>query len=87
MDLIYLYFMKAFDKIPYERLGVKLEACRISGMVQKLIKKWLKYRRHKVRITGKDSRWVKTVSGVPKGSVPGPLLFIIYINYLDLAIS
>ena len=83
VDIIYLDFQKSFDKIPHQRLLLKLKTHGIGVGIIDLIEQWLTERRQRVVADGEVSNRKSVLSGVLQRSVLGPLLFLIYINDLD----
>ena len=78
----FLDILKAFDKFWHEGLLYKLKTVGISGNLHKLFQSFVSDRFLRVVLNDQSSNWSPVLVGVPQRSIPGPLLFLVYINYL-----
>jgi hypothetical protein len=87
VDIFYLDFGKAFNKVPRRRLITKLRAKGLEPEVVRWIKEWLTGRTQRVMVGGSYSSEATVDSGVPQGSVLGPCLFTFLIDDLEVEVE
>ena len=84
---VVLDLSKAFDKVWHDGINIKLKAYGVEGELLSVLKNYLESREQRVVLNGQTSQWRKIMSEIPKGSVLGPLLFLVYINDLPDGIN
>ena len=80
VDIIYLDISRAFDMVSHSKLLYKLRNIDINGNILSWLKSFLTGRKQRVRINNELSDWCDVTSGVPQGTIIGPVAFLIYIN-------
>ena len=86
-DVVFFDFAKAFDSVSHKHLLAKLQLFGINGNILLWLSDFLYDRKQRVVIDGAFSDWGNVISGVPQGSILGPLLFVLYVNDIPQTLS
>ena len=87
VDVLYLDYSKAFDTVPHQRLLKQVESFGVTDLALQWIEGFLSNRRQKVRVNNEVSDWSPVISGIPQGSILGPILFTLFVFDIPDAIQ
>ena len=82
VDLLMLDFSKTFDTVPHQHLLKKLKYYGINGKLYYWLSTWL-IKRSQIVVDGYESKYARVISGVPQGTILGPVMFLLYINIIN----